>query len=90
MGEIANSMINGETCSQCAAIFVTRKNKKKMTFESFEHGYPVLCMECYDENFNTLVDNLEFTLTTEEKLTLRKLYDEDPPNGIQRAIKQTL
>lgn len=90
MGEIADAMINGESCSYCGMIFIDSKNKEEQTFESFKHGYPVLCMECYDTAFNELVNSLEFTLTSQEKQTLRKLYDEDPSNGLQRAIKSTL
>ncbi len=36
MGEIADSMIAGETCSHCGTMFEE------------EHGYPVLCTACYE------------------------------------------
>lgn len=38
MGEIANDMINGSCCSFCGEYFVE------------EHGYPVACDDCYEEN----------------------------------------
>lgn len=37
MGENADDMIEGLTCSWCGIYF--RK----------DHGYPVLCKDCYDE-----------------------------------------
>ena len=36
MGEIADDMINGASCSHCGIYFEE------------EHGYPVLCKDCYD------------------------------------------
>jgi hypothetical protein len=35
MGEIADDMVNGVSCSHCGTYF------KK------EHGYPVLCKDCW-------------------------------------------
>jgi len=37
MGQIADDMVDGLTCSHCGQFF------------SDEHGYPVLCWECFDE-----------------------------------------
>ena len=37
MGEIANDLVNGACCSWCSKYF------KK------EHGYPVICKECFEE-----------------------------------------
>ena len=37
MGEIADSMIVGETCSLCGIMFVE------------EHGYPVVCNQCWSQ-----------------------------------------
>jgi hypothetical protein len=36
MGEIADDMVNGFQCSHCGVCFER------------EHGYPVLCHDCYD------------------------------------------
>lgn len=36
MGELAEDMINGRSCSECGIYFVE------------ENGYPVLCEDCYD------------------------------------------
>ena len=41
MGEIANDMIEGRCCSHCGVYFI--KDGKLC-----EHGYPVLCHDCYD------------------------------------------
>ena len=38
MGELADDMINGLSCTGCGVYFES------------EHGYPVLCENCYDEN----------------------------------------
>ena len=37
MGRIADDMIEGACCSECGIYFTE------------EHGYPVLCESCYDE-----------------------------------------
>jgi hypothetical protein len=37
MGEVADDMIDGACCSLCGTYFES------------EHGYPVLCLECWDE-----------------------------------------
>lgn len=38
MGEIADDMIDGLSCSLCGIYFVE------------EHGYPVVCTDCWDED----------------------------------------
>jgi hypothetical protein len=38
MGEIADQMIDGKVCELCLMPF--QKN--------YEHGYPVVCHECWD------------------------------------------
>ena len=38
MGQIADDMVNGCSCSLCG-----------LYFES-EHGYPVLCSECFEDS----------------------------------------
>jgi len=43
MGQIAEDSVNGIQCSHCGCIF------KKNEGEAYEHGYPVLCWECYDK-----------------------------------------
>jgi hypothetical protein len=37
MGEIADDMIDGACCSLCGVYFEE------------EHGYPVLCTDCYED-----------------------------------------
>lgn len=44
MGEMADSIINGETCSLCGCIF--KDPNKKDTL--YEHGYPVACRDCWE------------------------------------------
>ena len=44
MGEVANDMIEGRACSYCGCYFVTPKG------ELYEHGYPVACTDCYEED----------------------------------------
>ena len=50
MGQIADDMINGLSCSHCGIYF------------DGEHGYPVLCKDCF---------NLE---TKEERFGLQEAY----------------
>ena len=38
MGKIADDLISGACCSWCSQYFVN------------EHGYPVLCTECWNES----------------------------------------
>ncbi len=54
MGEIADMMINGESCSHCSTMF---KNA---------HGYPVLCRECFDTESKEERAGLQ--RTTEEEM----------------------
>lgn len=46
MGEIADDYIEGACCSLCASYFES------------EHGYPVICQECWDEA--TLIDRKKY------------------------------
>jgi len=46
MGEIADDMINGRCCSLCGQYFEDPKDPDIM----FEHGYPVACDGCFDNN----------------------------------------
>jgi hypothetical protein len=43
MGEIADDMIEGRSCSLCGQYFMDKKGN------IFEHGYPVVCDECWEE-----------------------------------------
>ncbi len=38
MGEIADDIVNGFQCSHCGVCFAD------------EHGYPVLCEECFEDD----------------------------------------
>lgn len=42
MGEIADSMINGDVCELCLMPFVDSKGNP------YEHGYPTVCIECWN------------------------------------------
>lgn len=44
MGEIADDMIDGTSCSLCGCYF---KDPKKEGF-AFTHGYPVYCRDCWE------------------------------------------
>jgi len=46
MGQIADDMINGLCCSHCGTYFEE------------EHGYPVLCEDCYDSGTEEEKDGL--------------------------------
>jgi hypothetical protein len=46
MGEIADDMIQGTTCSLCGQFFQGDKPD-----EAYSHGYPVVCWECW-KNLN--------------------------------------
>jgi hypothetical protein len=52
MGEIADDMINGRCCSECGCYFYDHV-KTDGTIEIFEHGYPVLCWDCFDPKVST-------------------------------------
>lgn len=43
MGDIADDMIEGRSCSQCGAFF-----HDPNTGEIYEHGYPVVCYICWN------------------------------------------
>lgn len=45
MGEISDDILNGLCCALCGCYFV-----EKGTSIIFEHGYPVVCRRCYDDN----------------------------------------
>lgn len=45
MGEIADAIISGEICELCLTPFV---NPKKLD-QYYEHGYPVVCSNCWNE-----------------------------------------
>lgn len=53
MGQIADDIINGFCCSLCGVYFVE------------EHGYPVVCKDCWDE------------LSKEEKKMYQLAYHEE-------------
>ena len=38
MGELADDIINGQSCSWCGVCFVK------------EHGYPVACKDCWEDH----------------------------------------
>lgn len=42
MGEIADQMINGETCNLCGCYF------EDSSQNLYIHGYPVVCWDCWD------------------------------------------
>lgn len=44
MGEYADQIINGECCALCMAQFVRKDDKETI----YEHGYPVVCLYCYE------------------------------------------
>lgn len=37
MGELADDMVNGQSCSWCGVYF------------DEDHGYPVICKDCFDD-----------------------------------------
>ena len=45
MGEVADDMIEGRACSECGCYFADPWNGDIL----YEHGYPVLCWDCWDE-----------------------------------------
>lgn len=53
MGEIADSMINGEMCSQCGVylepkeiVYSFEGTKLRMPDNGDEMGFPVVCRDC--------------------------------------------
>lgn len=49
MGEIAEDMIEGRCCSECGCYFYDHV-KTDGTIEIYEHGYPVLCWDCWEKD----------------------------------------
>jgi uncharacterized CHY-type Zn-finger protein len=55
MGKIANDMVAGKCCSLCGQYFknsnsIDKKEYEVMSGEEiYEHGYPVVCGDCWDE-----------------------------------------
>jgi len=45
MGEIADDMIDGTSCSLCGYYFIDPKDDNK----TYTHGYPVVCHECWSD-----------------------------------------
>jgi transcription elongation factor Elf1 len=62
MGEIADDMVSGASCSHCGVYFKRKINGK---IESIEHGYSVLCHHCFD------------TETEEERAGIQRSLYED-------------
>ena len=54
MGQIADDIVNGLQCSWCGICFEKA------------HGYPVLCMSCYDNSNKE--DRLHLSRAAEEEL----------------------
>lgn len=46
MGDMADDMVNGVTCSICGSMF----RGKTIHDEIPEHGYPVACWHCWNKN----------------------------------------
>ena len=46
MGEIADDIIKGRCCAICGQYFEDPDNPGT----NYEHGYPVACKECYDDD----------------------------------------
>lgn len=45
MGQIAEDMIDGTSCSSCGVFFRDPNDKKA----AYTHGYPVLCWDCWKD-----------------------------------------
>lgn len=45
MGDIADDMINGSSCSQCGMYFHDPQKPETLV----EHGYPVVCYHCWNK-----------------------------------------
>ena len=46
MGDMANDMVDGTTCSICGLYFLTDGGSKE-TAKVFTHGYPAACKKCF-------------------------------------------
>jgi len=49
MGELANDVINGKACQLCTSFFIEEKQRNNYYIELYEHGYPVVCWDCWKE-----------------------------------------
>ena len=56
MGEMADDMINGFSCSWCGVYFED------------EHGYPVVCRECAKESNKKELDGLGLQVATHKEI----------------------
>lgn len=45
MGEIADDMVDGTTCSLCGCFFQDPEHPDNL----YSHGYPVVCWECWKD-----------------------------------------
>lgn len=45
MGEYADKIINGECCELCMMPYVHKKDKETV----YQHGYPAVCNDCWDD-----------------------------------------
>jgi len=51
MGEIADDMINGSSCSLCGQYFNDPNVENDDGLGTvYEHGYPVYCKECWEDD----------------------------------------
>ena len=48
MGEIADGMINGDSCQWCGQYF-EETDKATSKSKVVSHGFPVVCKECFDD-----------------------------------------
>jgi hypothetical protein len=58
MGHVSEDILNGEICALCMATFIDfNEGETELKIEDdkvinatvYEHGYPVACDECWDE-----------------------------------------
>ena len=49
MGEIADDMIDGSSCSLCGCYFKDPDSKEP---KGYSHGYPVYCKDCWEPDCN--------------------------------------
>jgi hypothetical protein len=45
MGEMTEDILNGISCSICGMYFIDPKDSSEL----YEHGYPVVCWDCWNE-----------------------------------------
>lgn len=48
MGETAEDLVTGTTCSQCGMFFIAPGSARHKP-EIYTHGFPVVCKECWNE-----------------------------------------